>query len=141
MPLSKRLLRILRLPHTGAFTVTLALGACTHSTSIPQDLNQVLSLREGESVRVSGSVAVHAASLQDSRCPSDVVCITAGDVVIVLDFSEGGTTRTDTLRLKMPPRSTTYGGMRFQPTDVSPYPDTRVGASKKTVTLRVTAAP
>ena len=90
-------------------------------------------------MQVSG-VVVRAIAIQDSRCPSDVVCITAGDVVVVLDFSEAGKARTDTLRLNMPPRSTTYGGMLFQPTEVTPYPDTRVGASRKTLMLRVTAA-
>ena len=137
MPESKRLPRIFHVLRTGA--VTLSLGACTHPTTIPSDLDLVLSLSEGESARVSG-VVVRAIALQDSRCPSDVVCITAGDVVIVLDFSEGRTARTDTLRLNMPPRSTTFGGMLFQASEVTPYPDTRVGASRKTLMLRVTAA-
>ena len=138
MPESKRSPRILRVLRTG--TLTLVLGACARPTSIPADLDQVLALSEGESARVS-RVVVRAVALQDSRCPSDVVCITGGDVVVVLAFSEGGEARTDTLRLNVPPKSTTYGGMLFQPTEVTPYPDTRVGASKKTLKLRVTAAP
>ena len=139
MPESKRSPRILRVLRTG--TLTLVLGACTHPTSIPSGLDEVLSLSEGDSVRVSGAVVVHALALQDSRCPSDVVCIAAGDVVIVLGLNDGGTVRTDTLRLTSAPRATSFGGLLFQPTDVKPYPNTNAAPSLKTLTLRVTAAP
>lgn len=137
MPVSTPFPRLLRVLRTGI--IPLIFAACAHPVSVPADLDQVLSLREGESAAVPGGVVVRLLALQDSRCPSDVVCVTAGDVVIALEFSDAGKTRTDTLRLHMPPRSADYDGLHFEPTDVTPYPDTRIPAPKKTLNLRVTA--
>lgn len=116
-------------------------SACSRATSGPGDVaDRQIALAEGESARVSNTV-VQLVSLQDSRCPSDVVCITAGDVVIVLAFTGVDGFRTDTLRLTAEPRVTTYAGLAFQPTDVAPYPNTKARAASTTLTLRVTAAP
>ncbi len=118
-----------------------AFSACSRATSGPGEVtDQQIALAQGDSARVSTTV-VQLVSLQDSRCPSDVVCITAGDVVIVLAFTGDNGIRTDTLRLTAEPRTTTYAGLTFQPTDVAPYPNTKAPAASRTLTLRVTAAP
>lgn len=124
-----------------AVALLCAAAACSRATSSPADVgDQQISLATGESAAIAGTT-VRAVAINDSRCPSDVVCITAGDVVLVLAFSGPAGGRTDTLRLVAPPKTSTYGGLRFQPTMVMPYPDTRLNATVKTVTLHVTAAP
>lgn len=88
------------------------------------------------------SCCTHSACpIRESRCPSDVVCITAGDVVMVLAFSGAGNARTDTLRLFTAPKSSTYGGFLFTPLKVLPYPRTGGPNVPKTLTLHVTDAP
>lgn len=115
--------------------------ACSRATSSPADVgDQQLALAIGESATVAGTT-VRVVAIQDSRCPSDVMCITAGDVVMILAYSGAGNSRTDTLRLVATPKTSTYGGLLLQPTTVTPYPDTRLTSTTKTVTLRVTAAP
>lgn len=120
--------------------VMMSLGACARVASAPTDVgDQQVVLAAGESARVADAT-VRVVAIQDSRCPSDVVCITAGDVVMVLAFSGAGDARTDTLRLVAAPKTSTYGGLLFQPTTVMPYPDTRATGTTKTVTLHVSTA-
>ena len=125
----------------GSFALAGMLSACARAASSPADVgDQQIVLATGAFTTIAGTT-VRAVAINDSRCPADVVCITAGDVVVVLAFFGVGDARTDTLRLVATPKTTTYGGLLFQPTTVTPYPDTRVTATVKTVTLRVTAAP
>jgi hypothetical protein len=136
MPVSPSLRMI-----TSSVALVGVLSACSRATSSPADVgDQQISLATGESATIAGTT-VRAVAINDSRCPSDVVCITAGDVVMVLAFSGPAGARMDTLRLVATPKTSTYGGLRFQPTTVMPYPNTRLNATVKTVTLHVTAAP
>jgi hypothetical protein len=124
-----------------SLALTSAVVACARVASAPADVgDRLIVLAAGESATIAGAT-VRLVAVQDSRCPSDVVCITAGDVVMMFAFSGAGDARTDTLRLMSPPKSSTYGGLLFQPTTVAPYPGTRAAATTKTVTLRVNAAP
>ena len=116
------------------------LASCARAGTGPPEPAQDIVLSVGESALVAG-VTVRVAAVEDSRCPSDVVCITSGDVVVLLAYSGAGAARTDTLRLNTTPRTSAYGGLVFQPTTITPYPDTRAGATTKTVTLHVTPAP
>lgn len=73
----------------------------------------------GETVRVAGTDArVTVNGIADSRCPSDVTCITAGDAVVVLRTGE----RVDTLHTARAPRSVIASGLRLELVDVKPYP-------------------
>jgi hypothetical protein len=95
----------------------------------------------GETANVTpGSVAVKLTGINDSRCPSDVVCIQAGDAMIVLALSGSGADRIDTLYLVKPPKSVNYGGYRFEAVDVQPYPRSSGQQSSKTLTLKVSGA-
>lgn len=123
-----------------SLALMMSLHACARVASAPTDVgDQQVVLAAGESATVAVST-VRVVALQDSRCPSDVVCITAGDVVMVLAFSGAGDARTDTLRLVATPKTSTYGGLLFEPTTVIPYPDTRATGTTKTVTLHVSTA-
>ena len=131
------------IPRTAIRSITLlcGLGACSRANPAPTEIaDQQVTLASGESATIAGA-SVRVVGIQDSRCPSDVVCITAGDVVMIVAFSGSGDDRTDTLRLMAPPKASTYGGLVFQPLTVKPYPDTRAPATTKTVTLHVSTAP
>jgi hypothetical protein len=100
-----------------------------------------VQLATGETAAVTpGSVRVQFVGVNDSRCPSDVVCVQAGDAMIILGFSGAAAERTDTLYLVRQPRAVTYGGYRFEAVDVQPYPRSAGQTPAKTLTLRVGSA-
>jgi hypothetical protein len=123
-----------------ALALLCGVAACSRITDPPSEPVQDLALAVGDAARLS-SAMVRVVAVQDSRCPSDVVCFTAGDVVMVLAFSGAGNARTDTLRLFTTPKSSTYGGFLFTPLRVLPYPRTDGPNVPKTLTLHVTDAP
>ena len=124
-----------------SLTLICVLGACARATSAPASGDgQDLVLAVGESARVA-STTIQLITVEDSRCPSDVVCITRGDAAIVLTFTGSGGARTDTLRLNATPRTALYGGLLFQPTEVTPYPNSQSPSAPKSLTVRVSLAP
>ena len=130
---------------TTVFIASIALlAACSRAASAPADVKagQSIVLAEGRSAMVSSStVVVRFVSANDSRCPSDVVCVSAGEAVISLSLAGAGASRTDTVRLVKQPSAVTYGGFVFEATDLQPYPKSTGPVSAKTLTLRVGSAP
>jgi hypothetical protein len=125
---------------TAVIAAALALSACASMTSAPLEVSpgQTVQLSVGETAAVTpGSVRVQFANVNDSRCPSDVVCIQAGDAMIILTFNGAGAERTDTLYLNRQPRSVNYGGYRFDAVDVLPVPLSTGQQPSKKLTLRV----
>lgn len=120
-----------------------SLAACAGITSAPRDVSvgQSVELSVGETANVTpGSVRVQLTGINDSRCPSDVVCVQAGDAMSILAFNGGGADRVDTLYLAKPPKSVTYGGYRFEALDVQPYPKSSGQQASKVLVLKVTGA-
>ena len=112
-------------------------AACGRVTPSPS--TQAVQLEIGHSAVVArSSVRVLFLRAADSRCPSGVVCITAGEAVIEMVFSGSGPTQTATLRLGQKPVTATYGGLVFEATALDPYPSRQPSLSQ-VVTLRVTA--
>ena len=68
------------LPLVGA----IFLSSCKSNETAPTNLAN-LGLRQ--SARLASNVVVRADSIQDSRCPSDVVCIMAGQASVKLVLS------------------------------------------------------
>ena len=125
---------------TVVIAAAISLAACAGATSAPRDVavGQTVELSVGETANVTpGSVRVQFAGVNDSRCPSDVVCVQAGDAMIILAFSGGGADRVDTLYLVKPPKSVNYGGYRFEAQDVQPYPKSSGQQASKTLHLKV----
>jgi hypothetical protein len=121
---------------------TLAAGACSRGTTAPRETEpgQSIDLDVGETVAVRNtSVQVRFFGANDSRCPSDVVCVTAGDAVIFLTLSGMSQERTDTLYLVRQPKNVVYGGFRFEATALQPYPKSSGTRPSPVLTLRVTA--
>ena len=132
----------MRLALHSATLVGLVLAACARPSSAPREANpgENVEVAVGESVQVRGSdTRVLFAGANDSRCPSDVVCVTAGDAVIVVVFSGRAGSRTDTLYLVRQPKSLTYGGFRFEAADLQPYPKSTGPRPSPTLTLRLLA--
>jgi hypothetical protein len=120
-----------------------SLAACAGITSAPRDVavGQSVELGVGETANVTpGSVRVQLTGINDSRCPSDVVCVQAGDAMIILAFNGGGGDRLDTLYLAKPPKSVVYGGYRFEALEVQPYPKSSGQQGSKHLVLKVTGA-
>ena len=125
-------------------TTLLALAACSRATSAPTEarVDQTVDLVAGEAAQVEQSaVIVRFVGVNDSRCPSDVVCVSAGEAVITLLLSGAGADRTETVYLLREPKAVTYGGYRFEAVGVAPYPKSTGQSGTRTLTLRVTRAP
>lgn len=102
---------------------------------------QTVQLGLGGAAMVSKtSVQVVVRDMMESRCPSDVVCVQAGDAGVALTFSGAGATRTDTAYLAKTPHSATYGGYRFEFTELKPFPVSTNPTVNRIATLRVVAA-
>ncbi len=136
--------------HILAAAAVVALGACSRITSAPIDarVDQTVDLATGEAARVeNSSVIVRFTGANDSRCPSDVVCVTAGDAAISLLLSGSGADRVSVVYLTAGastatrPASTVYGAYRFEAVALVPYPKSTVTNPDRTVTLRITRAP
>lgn len=113
--------------------------ACAGATSAPKgaQVGEPFALLVGESATVAQtSIVVRFASVNESRCPTDVTCVHAGDAAVTLTFSGAGAERTDTLHLMREPRAARYGNYRFELMDVQPVPRTTAPPSPKTATIR-----
>ena len=120
----------------------LAALACSRTMSEPGDVapGHEVALRAGQSVQVTNTpVAVSFEGANDSRCPSDVTCISAGEALIRLHFSGAGADRIDTLKVISQPRTTTYGGYRFEVVSLIPYPVSTALNASQTLRLLVSA--
>jgi hypothetical protein len=119
-------------------------ASCSRSTSTaPVEVRpgQSLPLKQGDAAQVHGTpVIVRIAGINESRCPSDVVCIQAGDAAVVLELSGAGGERTDTLYLRRQPHGVTYGAYRFDLADVQPYPISTRRDVAQVATLRLSSA-
>ena len=120
-----------------------SVAACSRATSAPVEVvaGKSVQLAEGSSASVNAdAVRVRFVGANDSRCPSDVVCVTAGDAAIILELSGAGVARTDTVYLARTPRSSSYGTFRFEAADLQPYPVSQGTRPARTLTLRVLKA-
>lgn len=122
----------------------LVVAACSRATSSPLEarIDQTVDLVAGEAAQVENSaVVVRFAGVNDSRCPSDVVCVTAGDAAIALLLTGAGPDRAETIYLMREPKAVTYSGYRFEAVGVAPYPRSTGQGGARTLTMRITRAP
>jgi hypothetical protein len=85
-------------------------------------------LAPGTPVQLSGT-GVRVTFLEvvnDSRCPVDVVCVTAGDAEVRLSVAGEGEDRTVSLHTMQEPRSSTIGAVRLELTGLTPSPRSTV---------------
>ena len=104
--------------------------------SCASSLTQVASgpdftLEPGQTVQLAGT-GMRVTFLEvanDSRCPVDVVCVTAGDAEVRVAVVGEGEDRTVSLHTMQEPRSVTIGAVRLELTGLTPAP-------RSTVTIR-----
>ena len=85
-------------------------------------------LEPGKPVQLSGT-GVRMTLLEvvnDSRCPVDVVCVTAGDAEVRLRVVGEGEDRTVSLHVMQEPRSITVGAVWLELTGLAPWPRSTV---------------
>ncbi len=107
-----------------------ALIACAQSpkvaTPVTPDVDQPFTLRVGEVATVAavgGSVRL-VAVVADSRCPTRVQCVWAGDGAVAVEATPaGGVARSDTLHTALDPKTATMDGWTLELTALVPYPD------------------
>lgn len=114
--------------------------ACDESLTGPTvPLEQTFVLAPGESARVEDITVRFARVANDSRCPADVVCVTAGDAQVEVVVISSGRSRTYVLRTAgmKPVRHDDYA---IHLVKLEPYPfSTRtIQPEEYRVTLRVT---
>jgi hypothetical protein len=77
----------------------------------------------------------------DSRCPSQGVCVWAGDAAVVLELAPlVGDSKLDTLHTTLDPQSVPVGGAELHLVRLDPYPETAgsipAGAYRVTLVTR-----
>ena len=118
-------------------TVGLVLGACATpsqpgSAGNPAGVIQVQTNREfeiavGQEARLQGTDIVlrFGGVANDSRCPSDVQCVWAGNAVVGLSLRQGEGPATDAvLNTTLDPKITKFGGYTIKLVGLKPVPDT-----------------
>ncbi len=123
---------------TGSRSVALALALlCCGSSPTEVAVGQEFVLAPGDTAVVSGGGPRirFEKVLQDSRCPSDVVCVRAGEVIVELTIGDGS---TETVSLQ-PGQSAVRGRYTVILVAVDPYPKStqRIEPSQYRATLRV----
>lgn len=81
------------------------------------------SLGVGQEARLGVLRLMFTGVTEDSRCPSDVVCVWAGNAAVEIDVSLGmGPSVRYVLNTTVDPRSADVGGYRITLLDLRPYP-------------------
>jgi hypothetical protein len=103
----------------------------------------VLSYKQPTTLPAGGAARATLTELNDSRCPTDAVCIWAGTIAATVEFTEGSTTQTARLGYQK-----NYGGDSaavvlagqnywLRLLDVNPYPTTTNANLPRTATFRL----
>jgi hypothetical protein len=117
-------------------------GTTPTSGSIQVNTATDFDLKPGQSARVSNTplTVVFVSVSQDSRCPSDVQCVWAGDGAIKLALqSTAESSQEATLHTTLDPKFVDYSGYRIRVVALAPYPKSGapISADKYVVTLHV----
>jgi hypothetical protein len=122
----------------------LAANPDSNSTLDTVRLGREFKLKAGRQVTVKGTkLRIRFVAVEnDSRCPSDVKCIWAGNAAVQLQLGTGRGSKTVTLNTSKSPTfagETEYRGHKVTLVDLSPYPrsDRKILRRDYTATLLV----
>jgi|SRR6185437_8310892 len=128
------------------FTCNQVLAANPHANN-PLDharLDQEFKLKAGQQATVKGTkLRIRFIAVEnDSRCPSDVTCVWAGNAAVQLQLATGRNSKTVTLNTSKSPSfvgEIEYRGYKVKLVDLSPYPrsNRKIGRREYTATLLV----
>jgi len=122
------------------------LGANPHSSNAPDSvrLGREFKLKAERQVTVKGTkLRIRFVAVEnDSRCPSDVTCVWAGNAAVRLQLGSGRGSKTVTLNTSKSPSfvgETEYQGYKVKLVELSPYPrsDRKIGQRDYAATLLV----
>ena len=118
-------------------TIVLALSACatpsqpggagSPTTAIQVQPNREFDIAVGQEARLQGTDIVlrFGGVANDSRCPSDVQCVWAGNAVVGLSLRQGEASATEAaLNTTLEPKITKFGGHTIKLVGLKPMPDT-----------------
>ena len=124
----------LALAACGAQDVTTPASAAEAAASAKQlrtvNLNEQFTLAPGETVLVNGeALTVKFVGVpSDSRCPTGVQCIWAGDAVTTVTLTKTGfAAESFDLHTTLEPHSASYQGYTITLVNLDPYPNSRTG--------------
>ena len=131
-----------RFPTVSVMLVTAAVAGAG-LLAAAQGRGSNVTVAAGKSVTVDGTnlTVRFERVLNDSRCPTDVQCITAGDAVVLVAVEGGGARETGRYELHTANsnREAAHGEYRLGVVDLKPVPTSRrpVPAGEYVLTLRV----
>lgn len=117
-------------------------GAGAPATAIQVQTNRQFEIAVGQEARLEGTSIVlrFGGVANDSRCPSDVQCVWAGNALVVLSLRQGEGPATDaSLNTTLDPKITKFGGYSIKLVDLKPVPNTgkAIAAGEYVATLEV----
>lgn len=122
----------------------LAANAYANSALDVARLGREFKLKAGQQVMVKGTkLRIRFVAVEnDSRCPSDVTCVWAGNAAVQLQLGSGRESKTVTLNTSKSPSfagETEFRGYKVKLVDLSPYPrsDRKIARRDYTATLVV----
>lgn len=113
--------------------VALIIISCTDNTELISPdkpavvVNKIIDsvtvqINYGQEVSIENNIKIKFDSVDDSRCPMDVMCIWAGDGGVGLILSNGNDQQHTFLHTALFPREINYGGYRIILKSLIPYP-------------------
>ena len=106
-------------------------------------IGQEFLVKVGQQIKIGDDVRVRFVAVpEDSRCPSDVNCVWAGNAVVTVEFTEGQCTTTlrlNTHQSPQTPENPKVGPYRVKLVKLDPYPRStqKISAGDYTATLVV----
>lgn len=125
--------------------LALACSSVTDPTLTPDfaaGIGEPIQLHVGEAVEVAGGLTIgFSAVVSDSRCPTSVTCVWAGDGAVQLTVRYGDIVTVDTLHTLLSPKGTQHQNIGIQLSDLAPYPKVpgTISEGDYVITLMTTA--
>lgn len=119
--------------------LTLSFGAFLHADA--HTTQKVSVLINKQKTVVKNKLTIKFVSLvEDSRCPTDVQCIQAGNAKITIEVCGGkSAAKTFEINTNLQPQTVSYGGYEIKLTDLNPKPasNIRINRNGYTATFAV----
>jgi hypothetical protein len=112
------------------------------AATVVAEVGRTFELRPGQTARIgtTGLVVGFRGVASDSRCPTDVTCVWAGDAALRIRLAmRGGDWTPFDLHTTLDPRTAAWGGFTLSVVGLSPDPQSgqQIQGDRYTVTLRV----
>lgn len=104
--------------------VMFGFGVFTHA---PAQSGQEISVKVKRTASAKGGLRVQFVEMvEDSRCPTDAVCVWAGNAKIRIRVTKNGRSKVLELNSGLEPRTATFAGYSFELKALTPEPRSNV---------------